>query len=151
MDAASHQSVYLQHRKPHVNAASQALNFASTCLRLRGDATVEQLPIDDSFWQRLMGGQLGGFHKEFLITRIAFDADWSSWEMHPSGDEIVCLLSGAVTFLLEGGSGIHPHSLTAVDDYLVVPKGTWHTAKTQRSSRMLFITPGEGTQHRPTK
>lgn len=31
--------------------------------------------------------------------------------------------------------------------YIVVPKGRWHTAKVSGPTRMLFITPGEGTEH----
>ena len=32
---------------------------------------------------------------------------------------------------------------------VVVPKGVWHTAKVLAPSRMLFVTMGAGTQHRP--
>ena len=33
--------------------------------------------------------------------------------------------------------------------YVVVPKGTWHTARTSVPTRMLFMTPGEGTENKP--
>jgi hypothetical protein len=33
--------------------------------------------------------------------------------------------------------------------YVVVPKGVWHTARTSVATRMLFVTPGEGTENRP--
>jgi hypothetical protein len=56
------------------------------------------------------------------VTSHAFDTDWPLWAMHPNGDEIVCL-----------------------------PKGTWHTAKARAASHMLFITAGEGTQHRDAR
>jgi len=32
---------------------------------------------------------------------------------------------------------------------LVVPKGVWHTAKVRNPARLLAITAGRGTQHRP--
>jgi len=32
---------------------------------------------------------------------------------------------------------------------LVIPKGVWHTAKVTGPSRLLAITAGSGTQHRP--
>jgi hypothetical protein len=32
---------------------------------------------------------------------------------------------------------------------VVVPRGTWHTAKVLEPSEALHITWGEGTQHRP--
>jgi quercetin dioxygenase-like cupin family protein len=70
------------------------------------------------------------------------------WEMHPNGDEIVCLLSGVVTFILDQDNEHHEMTVNKPGDYVVVPKGTWHTAKTTVESTMLFITAGEGTEHR---
>ncbi len=35
-----------------------------------------------------------------------------------------------------------------VGSFVLVPKGTWHTARTGVESRLLFITAGEGTMHR---
>ena len=32
---------------------------------------------------------------------------------------------------------------------LIVPQGTWHRAVGQRGLRMLFLTYGAGTQHKP--
>jgi mannose-6-phosphate isomerase-like protein (cupin superfamily) len=75
-------------------------------------------------------------------------SDWPVWEMHPNGDEIVCLLSGSVTFVLEREGGEEAVRLTRSGAYVIVPKGTWHTAKVGSAARMLFITAGEGTQHR---
>ena len=70
------------------------------------------------------------------------------WEMHPNGDEIVSLLSGSVTFLLQEAQGTQTIELDKNGEYVLVRKGTWHTAKTRGACRMLFLTPGEGTQHR---
>ncbi len=128
---------------------SGPLDFSSTFLRLRGDASIEPLTVDNAFWQRLASGQLGTFHNEFLVASSSFEADWPMWEMHPNGDEVVCLLSGSVTFLLEEAHGTRELALSRTGTYVIVPKGIWHTAKTQGPCRMLFITAGEGTQHRP--
>lgn len=83
-----------------------------------------------------------------LISCHEFEADWSSWEVHPHGDEIVLLISGEVTFLLDTESGETRIDLHEQGQYLVVPKGVWHTAKTGSKSKVLFITPGQGTQNR---
>ena len=128
---------------------TKALDFATTVLRLRPDASVEPIPFDNTFWTRLTSGELGSFHNEFLVACGSYDKDWPMWEMHPNGDEIVCLLSGAVTFILEDLDRPAEVRLEKSGSYVRVPKGTWHTAKIQTSCRMLFITPGEGTQHRP--
>jgi mannose-6-phosphate isomerase-like protein (cupin superfamily) len=123
-------------------------NLLSTYLRLRGDVSVEPLPVDDTFWKKISAGQLGTFHNEYLVSCHPFDTDWPVWEMHPNGDEIVCLLAGAVTFVLEQEGENRAIELKESGAYVIVPKGTWHTAKVATRSRMLFITAGEGTQHR---
>jgi mannose-6-phosphate isomerase-like protein (cupin superfamily) len=75
-------------------------------------------------------------------------ADWRQYEMHPAGDEVVVLLSGAVTFVLEEAAGerrvaLKPHQAC------VVPRGVWHRAIVDEPGAALFITRGAGTQHRP--
>lgn len=123
-------------------------NIASTFLRLRGDVSVEPLPVDDGFWGRLASGALGTFHNEYLVSSHTFDSDWSVWEMHPNGDEVVCLIEGAVTFVLELEGGNREIDLDECGAYAIVPRGTWHTARASRPCRVLFITAGEGTRHR---
>ncbi len=124
-------------------------NASTDFLRLRGDCTVEAMALGNDFWPQLMSGKLGDFHNEYLVATSSFDRDWSNWECHPNGDEIVLLLSGRVTFVLETSEGEKREDLTIPGDYVRVPQNTWHTAKTSTSTTMLFITAGEGTQHRP--
>jgi len=126
-------------------------NLSSTYLRLRSDASVETLPVDKTFWNKLTAGQLGKFHHEYLVSSSSVDNDWSVWEMHPNGDEVVCLLSGQITFVLEHEEGNLMVELVESGNFVVVPKGTWHTVKVHERSTMLFITAGEGTQHRPVR
>jgi mannose-6-phosphate isomerase-like protein (cupin superfamily) len=128
---------------------SVPLDISSTFLRLRGDASVEPLSVDNTLWQRVMSGQLGDFHNEFLVAGGSCDADWARWEMHPNGDEIVCVLSGSVAFVIQHPDGNQTIELGKSGEYVLIPKGTWHIAKARGQCHMLFITPGEGTQHRP--
>jgi len=74
-----------------------------------------------------------------------FNEDWPSWEIHPKWDEVVILLPGKVTFVLQNENGESSVSLTEEGSYIMIPKGVWHTARTNSKSKMLFITPGEGT------
>jgi quercetin dioxygenase-like cupin family protein len=70
--------------------------------------------------------------------------------MHPNGDEIVALISGAATLILEGSHGQHQEVvLNRPGSYAFVPRGTWHTARVREPTTMFFITAGEGTRHRP--
>jgi mannose-6-phosphate isomerase-like protein (cupin superfamily) len=124
-------------------------HLRSTYLRLRPDCSVEPLPVDDQFWPRLMAGELGSFHHEYLVTSFSFDTDWPHWEMHPNGDEIVALMAGACTPVLEAPDGKQREvRLAEPGSFVLVPRGTWHIARVGGPTTMFFITPGEGTQHR---
>lgn len=118
-------------------------------LRLRPDSSVEVLDGGEAFWGKLMAGELGDFHHEYLVTSLTFDKDWPSWENHVNGDEIVFLLSGRVEFLLELAGGTASLVVDKPGQYVVVPRDTWHTARTDVATTMLFITAGEGTLVRP--
>ena len=122
-------------------------NIESTYLRLRPDSSVEELDARD-FWPRLMRGELGNFHNEYLVTTARYEADWTSWERHPNGDEIVMLLSGGATMILDTPDGPTELALRQSGDYAFVPRNTWHTASVSQAATMLFITAGEGTTNR---
>lgn len=122
--------------------------LATTHLRLRSDVSMEPLAVDATFWQRISSGQLGNFHDEYLVTLHTYSTKWPMWEMHPNGDEMVCLISGAVDFVFEEDGVSRTVPLGIPGQYVVVPRGTWHTATPIRESCMLFITAGEGTLHR---
>jgi mannose-6-phosphate isomerase-like protein (cupin superfamily) len=125
-------------------------HLQSTYLRLRPDCSIEKLPVDASFWPRLISGELGAFQNEYLVTSYSCSNDWPTWEMHPNGDEIVALISGRATLVLEAVDGTHSTvELAQPGGFAFVPRGTWHTARVSQESVMLFITPGEGTLNRP--
>ena len=119
-----------------------------TYLRLRPDSSVELLAAE-GFWQKLMGGELGSFHHEYLVTTSRFTESWQSWEQHPLGDEIVCLLSGRVTLVQERDGSQLRTELSTAGQFAVNTRGTWHTADVHEESLLLFITAGEGTLTRP--
>lgn len=124
-------------------------NLLSTYLRLRPDCSVERLPVDQTFWPRLVSGALGDFHNEYLVTSSSYEQDWPNWEMHPRGDEIVALISGAATLVMEAPDGQRSEvRLTEPGSFAFVPRGTWHTARISAPTTMFFITPGEETRHR---
>jgi mannose-6-phosphate isomerase-like protein (cupin superfamily) len=117
-----------------------------TYVHLAGDGKAQEVP-GASFWQ-LPPAEFERFGQGWLISEYAFTQDWPTWEMHPQGDEFVYLLSGAVELLLEQAGEIQAVVLNG-SGAVVVPRGVWHTAKVRAPSRMLHVTRGEGTQHRP--
>lgn len=71
------------------------------------------------------------------------------WERHPAGEELVMLLSGAATVVLEEAGQERIVQLSDPGAYVLVPQNVWHTARTSVPTTMLFLTPGAGTEHRP--
>ncbi|HEX7858587.1 MAG TPA: cupin domain-containing protein [Sphingobium sp.] len=84
-----------------------------------------------------------------LVSCHDFSESWTSWEMHPAGDELVVCTAGAITLIQERADGTHAMVTLGPGDYVINPSGTWHTADVEGQATALFITAGLGTQHRP--
>lgn len=125
----------------------QLFNVSSTYIVMDSDGSAIPIPVSNTFFEDL-DRQFGDFKGKRLISHFTFDQDWGSWEMHPDGDEFVCLLSGQTELILEQDGTETAILLNVAGDYALVPRGTWHTARIHKPSSMLFITPGAGTQHR---
>ena len=118
-----------------------------TYLLLAATGEAEPVPGGDAFWSRPKA-ELDALGRRWLVSEFECSADWPTWEMHPEGDEFVYLLSGEATMVLEGPAGPTRVPLRG-RAAIVVPRGVWHTAEVTAPSRMLFVTLGAGTQHRP--
>jgi len=79
--------------------------------------------------------------------RITGDAPHDG-EVHPDGDELLFLISGAVTVTLELADGDRLVELGAGDG-LVVPKGVWHKITMRDPGQLIHITPGPNGDARP--
>ena len=84
-----------------------------------------------------------------LVSLYRFGESWDMWEMHPSGDEAVVCLEGRMTLHQEHADGSTDTVTLGSGDYAINPPGTWHTADVIGEALALFITAGEGTEHRP--
>jgi len=120
---------------------------SQTYVFLAADGSAVEVPGGEAFWSR-PEPELDRFGQSWLVSEFECSADWPSWEMHPHADEFVYLLAGEALFQLQGDGGVTTIPLKG-RGALVVPKGVWHTAKVPVPSRMLFVTLGAGTQHRP--
>jgi mannose-6-phosphate isomerase-like protein (cupin superfamily) len=126
-----------------------SLDLASTFVVLQPDLSTELIEVRPTVFEEL-DRRFDGFRGRVLISSFSFDTDWTTWEMHPVGDEVVCLLSGEATLVLDRGGDVKEMArLRTPGSYVVIPKGTWHTARTTVPTKMLFVTPGEGTENRP--
>ena len=136
--------------------ADDTIDLMKNYLLLEPDATAVLLPGGGDFWSQLMSGdaadpgirRLMVSEKGRLLSVLSMAADWTNWEMHPAGDEILFMLEGKATFILDLPDGLKEIALNS-GRLLVIPKGVWHTAKVSEPARLLAITAGLGTQHRP--
>lgn len=112
------------------------------------DLRVTSVDVNPTIWQDL-DRRFDNFKGHLLVAKFDFEADWPSWEIHPAGDEVVVLLSGCAHMILDHAGSHRVTSLTQPGSFVVVPKGTWHTARISIATSMLFITPGEGTENKP--
>jgi mannose-6-phosphate isomerase-like protein (cupin superfamily) len=136
--------------------ADDTIDLLNNYLLLDTDGAAVLLPGGGEFWRQLMSGnatdpgirRLMASANGRLLSALPMRADWTNWEMHPAGDELLFMLEGKATFILELPEGMKEVALSA-GRLLVIPKGVWHTAKVSEPSRLLAITAGLGTQHRP--
>ncbi len=123
----------------------KGFDLETTYLVLADGPGAERVEVGPDFWQTIdqredLAGRLVGIFR--------YHADWNTWEMHPDGDEIVVLLSGALDLVLgevDGERTVELRDRAAA----VVPRGVWHTANVITASEALHITRGAGTEHRP--
>ena len=76
-----------------------------------------------------------------------YGARWTSWEMHPSGHEVVVCTAGEIT-LIQEIDGAEVSVTLQVGEYAINEPGVWHTADVSDTATALFITAGLGTEHR---
>jgi mannose-6-phosphate isomerase-like protein (cupin superfamily) len=120
-------------------------DLETTYLGLDGKGAVTPLPVGPDFWATIGDNpNVGGT----LVTVNGGEGDWPHWEMHPEGDEVLVLLEGEVTIVFErpGRDGLYPMRPGAT---VIVPAGTWHRGVGQKAVKMLFMTWGAGTTHKP--
>jgi mannose-6-phosphate isomerase-like protein (cupin superfamily) len=124
----------------------KAFALDKTYVNLRPDDSATTLKIGPRFW--------AGLHKRTdldsgrLVGVTRQNADWPIWERHPAGEEILVMLSGEMDIVLETKRG-HRRMRLKAGESLVVPRGVWHRGLARKSGKLMFITPGAGTEHRP--
>ena len=127
--------------------STEAMNLLTMFAVLTPGLVAKPVPVSPTLYGDL-DRDFAGFKGHILVSAHEFSADWASWECHPAGDEIVLLLAGRATLVLETPDGEQQVTLEEPGSYVIVPRGTWHTARVNSRTRLLFITPGEGTANR---
>ena len=68
-------------------------------------------------------------------------------EVHPDGDEILYVISGAISVTSDSNPG--EVLQLGPGDACIVEKGEWHKVQVLEKVRLLHVTPGPGGDHRP--
>lgn len=124
-------------------------SLETTYVHLRDDRSAALLPLTPTFWPELVSGRRPDLTPGRLAMAFAFTESWPTWEIHPAGDELVVLLEGRAVLVLETAEGEACIALEQPGQFVLVPRATWHTARIDAPCKMLFVTPGEGTENRP--
>jgi mannose-6-phosphate isomerase-like protein (cupin superfamily) len=69
-------------------------------------------------------------------------------EMHPDGDELLYLIAGEASVLLERPEGEERIELSA-GAACIVPRGLWHRVIPRGQVTLLYATPGPNKEWRP--
>lgn len=110
-------------------------------------------PIPDFEWSpEFLGRYAAEYGSDGAEGRLVMigsgESSWTSWERHPAGEELVVVISGWMTLVQELDGVKHRLDLTE-GQAAVNPRNVWHTADITERCRTLFITPSQGTEHRP--
>lgn len=118
-------------------------------LGLGATAEIEPEMTGDLSWYAGYGERHGSDGVEGrLVSMYTFSESWDVWEMHPKGAEMVLCTEGAMTLIQEMEDGSHKRTDLVSGEYAVNAPGVWHTADVAASATAMFITAGEGTEHR---
>jgi quercetin dioxygenase-like cupin family protein len=129
--------------------ANLATNFVH--LGLGATATAEP-PFDGMEWYAAYSARHAADGIEGrLVSLYSFAESWPSWEVHPHGAELVICAAGTLILHQEHPGGRTETVTLRPGDYAINPPGVWHIADVPEgtAATAIFITPGEGTEHRP--
>ena len=121
-----------------------------------GATAIVQPPFTGMDWYEAYGTRGGGGGggggdgaEGRLVSMSTFTENWTSWETHPAGSEVVWCTAGAMTLVQEDPEGRVSRTTIAAGESAINPPGVWHTAEIVGEATAAFITSGLGTEHRP--
>lgn len=88
-----------------------------------------------------------GLYRGIYIGGIAM-RESTGWERHPAGDEVLTLLSGQCDIILDE-NGVETIVALTPGKSALIPQGVWHRMVINTPGELLFMTPGDTTEHRP--
>lgn len=127
------------------NKDDSGFSLSSTFVHLAISGKASKLEVGTDFFQSFRSRE--DLQNGRLMGALDISEGSSHWEMHPDGDEILYLLSGPMDVELEDRNEKRCIRLSGMTG-CVVPCSIWHRTVVHQPGKMIFITPGKGTQHR---
>ena len=129
--------------------AGDAFDPAQSFVYLKDDGTCEPLAAGTAFWSDLAAGRIDT-NSGFLMMAGEVTDDMKHREIHPEGEEILLRQPGWFDVVIDAGEGkTRTVRLDATTPCTIMPRGHWHRFVMIEPGRVLFVTYGRGTQHRP--
>jgi mannose-6-phosphate isomerase-like protein (cupin superfamily) len=125
---------------------TQAFSLDSTYIHLKPDESALAMEGGPAFWAGIADRR--DLDHGRLMGSTEQSADWDHWERHPAGEEILVLMSGELELVLDTGGG-EQRAVLKPGQTFIVPRGVWHRGIVKKPGKLMFITPGAGTEHRP--
>ncbi|WP_422032359.1 cupin domain-containing protein [Reyranella sp.] len=125
---------------------ARTFTLDGTYIHLAPDEGARAMEGGDLFWAGI--AERRDLDEGRLMGASDQARDWDHWERHPAGEEILTLLSGEMELVLDEPQGEQRVLLKAGETF-IVPRGVWHRGLVKEPGRLMFLTPGAGTEHRP--
>ncbi|MFI5321752.1 MAG: cupin domain-containing protein [Myxococcota bacterium] len=127
-------------------------DLSKSPIHLPSDATAPAVPIhafgfDGPSFEKYIAKHCTPGAPGRLAMIESSSTNWSAWECHEAGDELVFVLEGEGDFLqeIDGGTRSAPFGPGST---FINPAGVWHTANVRKPMRAIYLTPCPGTKHR---
>ena len=96
-------------------------DLASRYVKLDADDRGREVEVDPQFWPQI--DHRPEYSHGRLVMVFEFEKDWPTWEIHPAGEELVCVLEGEMRLILRRPEGDVATEVRAGDSVL---RGTPH-------------------------
>lgn len=131
------------------------IDLASTPIHMSGiqkgahpSVVLEDFNFDGASFAQYIQSYCSSESPGRIVMIESSPADWTTWERHTQGEEIVVVLSGAGEFI-QDIDGVHQRVALVAGTAIINPSGIWHTADITAPLTALYITPCPGTEHKP--
>lgn len=124
-----------------------SLNTTHVWFDETGTATAQEVTAD--FWPNLVAGTGPG--GTWLLGGGPRTEDASSWDLHPEGECVVILVTGAMAIVIDEGVAGERVIELRPGQACLVPRDVWHRQVVHEPSERIFLTAGAGTRMRPVE